>query len=227
MPQTSEQQPSPNQQTTTKRGLARQKKFLDVAEEVFLSKGYAGTSVNEIVCLSGGSLGTLYRLFGNKLGLFEAVFKKKSKELFGHFEEETHWSDDIENSLFNFGQTLQRIAFSPDGTAIYRLVITENNLDQGEIQKIFYRYGPQTAIDMLKNYLQTQIDAGRLELENPQLAATQFLEMIKGPFVLRALFGETITVDEMDAALNQALRIFLQGCKTSQRQEKQTKSVVF
>lgn len=212
MPQTPEHTATTNQQTTTKRGLARQKKFLDVAEQVFLTKGYAGTSVNEIVSLSGGSLGTLYRLFGNKLGLFEAVFKKKSKELFGQFEEETHWTDDIEASLYHFGQTLQHLALSADGTAIYRLVITENNLDQGEIQKIFYRYGPQTAIGMLKSYLQKQIELGRLELEDPELAATQFLEMIKGPFVLRALFGETIAVDEMDSALKQAIRIFLKGC---------------
>lgn len=199
----------------TKRGLARQQKFLEVAESVFMSQGYAGTSVNEIVRLSGGSLGTLYRLFGNKLGLFEAVFKKKSKELFSQFEEASFWDDNLEKSLFRFGQTLQRIALSADGTAIYRLVITENNIDQGEIQKIFYKYGPQTAIQMLSGYLHKQIEEGRIELLDSKLAAAQFIEMIKGPFVNRTLFGETIKESELEMALKQAIQVFLKGCATA------------
>ncbi|WP_373018937.1 TetR/AcrR family transcriptional regulator [Thiomicrorhabdus sp.] len=199
-------------QTTTKRGLARQQKILEVAETVFLSQGYAGSSVNEIVRLSGGSLGTLYRIFGNKLGLFEAVFKKKSKEIFTQFDNDSFWTDNMAESLFSFGQTLQHVALSPDGIAIYRLVITENNLDQGEIQKIFYKYGPQTAATMLENYLKKQVEAGRIELLDCKLAATQFLEMIKGPFVLRTLFCEPVPKEELELALNQAIKIFLGGC---------------
>ncbi|MDG6774117.1 TetR/AcrR family transcriptional regulator [Thiomicrorhabdus sp. ZW0627] len=197
---------------TTKRGLARQQKILEVAETVFLAQGYEGSSVNEIVRLSGGSLGTLYRIFGNKLGLFEAVFKKKSKEIFTQFDDETFWTDDIAESLFQFGRTLQNVALSSDGLAIYRLVITENNLDQGEIQKIFYKYGPQTATTMLENYLKKQMASGRIELMDCKLAATQFLEMIKGPFILRSLFCEEVPEEEIILALNQAIKIFLKGC---------------
>ncbi|MDG6778408.1 TetR/AcrR family transcriptional regulator [Thiomicrorhabdus sp. zzn3] len=201
---------------TTKRGLARQQKFIEVAEHFFLENGYESTSVNEIVKIAGGSLGTLYRLFGNKLGLFEAVFKKKSKELFSQFDRADFWTDDLHNSLFQFGNSLQKLALSRDGIAIYRLVVTENNLDQGEIQKIFYKYGPQTAICMLSTYLQKQLDNGKIELIDPQLAASQFLEMIKGPFTLRALFGEEIQQKELDMALEQAIHIFLQGCRVKQ-----------
>lgn len=203
--------------TPTKRGLARQQKFIEVAERVFLENGYEGTSVNEIVKIAGGSLGTLYRLFGNKLGLFEAVFKKKSKELFSQFEHADFWTDDLHKSLFQFGSTLQTVALSHDGSAMYRLVVTENNLDQGEIQKIFYKYGPQTAIRMLSTYLQKQLDNGKIELIDPQLAASQFLEMIKGPFIFRALFGEEILQKELDTALEQAIHLFLQGCRVKQK----------
>jgi TetR/AcrR family transcriptional repressor of cmeABC operon len=197
---------------STKRGQARQQKLLQVAERTFMENGYAGTSVNEIVREAGGSLGTLYRLFGNKLGLFEAVFRSKSTELFHQFQNDTFWTDDIEHSLSNFGRALQSVALSADGIAIYRLVITENNIDQGEIQKIFYTYGPQTAITMLTGYLQKQQQAGRIQLSSCELAAAQFLEMIKGPFIMRALFGEQITPKELETALNQAIGLFLNGC---------------
>ncbi|MBD3754482.1 MAG: TetR/AcrR family transcriptional regulator [Gammaproteobacteria bacterium] len=197
----------------TKRGLARQQKLLEVAERAFLQNGYAATSVNEIVRQAGGSLGTLYRQFGNKLGLFEAVFKKKSQEIFAPFDDDALWSDDMAKSLYTFGHTLQHIALSADGVAIYRLVVSENNLDQGEIQKIFYKHGPQTAIRVLARYLEKQMKAQRIQLLNAELAAQQFLEMIKGPFVLRALFGESLAEQELETALNQAIMLFLKGCE--------------
>lgn len=108
---------------------------------------------------------------------------------------------------------LQHIALSADGVAIYRLVVSENNLDQGEIQKIFYKHGPQTAIRVLARYLEKQMKAQRIQLLNAELAAQQFLEMIKGPFVLRALFGESLAEQELEAALNQAIMLFLKGCE--------------
>ena len=48
-----------NAEPSNKRGLARQQKFLETAEEMFLTQGYASTSVNEVVRLAGGSLVTL------------------------------------------------------------------------------------------------------------------------------------------------------------------------
>ncbi|WP_127470318.1 TetR/AcrR family transcriptional regulator [Thiomicrorhabdus aquaedulcis] len=200
----------------TKRGLARQQKILEVAEQCFLTQGYAGTSVNEIVKLAGGSLGTLYRVFGNKLGLFEQVFKNKTELLFSPFTQESFGTEDLNATLHHFGKTLQRIALSPNGIAYYRLVVTENNVDQSEIQRIFYTLGPQTAIRVLANYLQKQIALGKLHgTLNTELAAAQFLDMIKGPFLYRALFGETIQETELDLALSQGIQLFLHGAQVN------------
>ncbi|WP_319380536.1 TetR/AcrR family transcriptional regulator [Thiomicrorhabdus sp.] len=201
--------------STNKRGLARQLKILEVAQKHFLSQGYAGTSVNEIVKEAGGSLNTLYRHFGNKLGLFEAVFQAKANELFELFQKTEFWNDDLRTNLSNFGRTLQCVSLSADGIAMYRLVATENNHEQSEIQQIFYQHGPQAAISLLGNYLQKVRDSGQIHLEDPFLAAAQFLEMIKGPFFYRALFGETIEPEEMEKTLSQAVELFLNGCGQS------------
>jgi len=200
---------------TNKRGLARHQKFLETAEALFLTQGYANTSVNEVVKLAGGSLVTLYRMFGNKLGLFEAVFRKKAMAFFNELEEGVVWSDDIERSLFLFGRHLQSVLLSPDGVAIYRLVLQENNVDQKEIQKIYYKYGPQVGIEMLACYLNEQVLANKLDLMDGKLAAAQFMEMIKGPFVNRFLFGESISESEIEMALKQAVKLFLKGSTVS------------
>lgn len=51
----------------------RQSAILDAAESLFLEQGYDRTSLAEIVKRSGGSLATLYELFGNKQGLLHAI----------------------------------------------------------------------------------------------------------------------------------------------------------
>ena len=66
----------------TPKGLERQKRILDAAREVFLEQGYDNASINDIMCRAGGSLSTLYRLFGSKLGLFEAMMEQTSNQVF-------------------------------------------------------------------------------------------------------------------------------------------------
>lgn len=193
------------------RGELRRQKFLSVAEALFLEKGYAGTSVNEVVRLAGGSLNTLYRYFENKLGLFEAVFRQKTDEIFTPFLNCDYWQADIESNLKNFGQALQKVVLSADGVAINRLVVAENNAEQAEIHRIFLEHGPQKAIQILAKYLQCEQQKGTIQLDNPQLAAAQFLEMIKGPFYYRLMFGETIPEHEMQQALEQGVTLFLKG----------------
>lgn len=200
-----------NAEPSNKRGLARQQKFLETAEEMFLTQGYASTSVNEVVRLAGGSLVTLYRMFGNKLGLFEAVFRKKTMTFFNELEEGVVWSDDIERSLLGFGEHMQSVILRADGIAIYRLVLMENNADQQEIQRIYYKYGPQVAIKMLASYLDKQAAADKIVIQDTYLAAAQFMEMIKGPFVNRLLFGEVISEKEVQSALVQGVQIFMKG----------------
>src|SRR5690606_31086104 len=47
-----------------KRGELRTERFIDAATDAFLEKGYRRASLSEIVGRAGGSLSTLYRVFG-------------------------------------------------------------------------------------------------------------------------------------------------------------------
>lgn len=195
------------------RGELRRQKILEVAETLFLEKGYAGTSVNQVVKSAGGSLNTLYRYFDNKLGLFEAVFRKKTDEIFSPFLNCDYWQDDIETNLTNFGRALQKVVLSADGVAINRLVVSENNEEQAQIHRIFLEHGPQKAIQILAKYLDYEQQKGKIHVGNSQLAAAQLLEMIKGPFYYRMMFGQQISPVEIEQALKQGVALFLKGVK--------------
>lgn len=196
------------------RGELRRQRILEVAEQLFMEQGYARTSVNQVVKSAGGSLNTLYRYFDNKLGLFEAVFRKKTDEIFSPFLNCDYWQDDIETNLLRFGRALQAVVLTPDGIAINRLVVAENNDEQAQIHRIFLEHGPQQAIQILASYLECQQQKGSLKITNTQLAAAQFLEMIKGPFYYRMMFGEQIQENEIQQALEQGVALFLKGTTT-------------
>src|SRR3546814_13764796 len=56
------------------------KAILDAAESLLLDQGFDRVSLAAVVGQSGGSLATLYELFGNKQGLLRAVIERVEKE---------------------------------------------------------------------------------------------------------------------------------------------------
>ena len=59
-------------------------RILDAAEEAIAASGFAGASLREIVLTAGVNLATVYYYFNSKLGLMEAVLKRR----FGSLREE-------------------------------------------------------------------------------------------------------------------------------------------
>lgn len=49
--------------------------LLQQAGELFIKRGYAATSIDEIVKVSGAARGSLYSIFGSKQGIFVAALK--------------------------------------------------------------------------------------------------------------------------------------------------------
>ena len=79
---------SPAAATKTGRLEARRERFLEEGRRLFLSKGFAGASVNEIVRLAGGSLATLYNEFGSKEALFAEIMRRRAHVTYGWADHE-------------------------------------------------------------------------------------------------------------------------------------------
>ncbi len=206
-------------QPCTQRGLERRQKILNAAKTVFIEQGYANASINEIVRLSGGSLGTIYRFFGNKLGLFEAFFQQMTHEVFSHFETQVLKQGDIETNLMSFGRQMQRLMFEHDALAIYRLVLTEQSADKADIQRIFFENGPKKLNRILSHYFEQQVQTGRLQIADCDIAAYQFIDMLKGPYHFQAMFGQAVSQEECERTLAQAVSLFLHGARVQKHAE--------
>src|SRR5215470_2225634 len=59
----------------------RRQSLLNAARDVFLEKGYANATIDEVVGRAGGSKATVYALFENKEGLFAALVADCAEEL--------------------------------------------------------------------------------------------------------------------------------------------------
>ncbi|MFA7323950.1 MAG: TetR/AcrR family transcriptional regulator [Candidatus Nanopelagicales bacterium] len=73
--------PEPRSSRVAAHASATQQGLIDSARHLFVSKGYFNTGTEEIVRDAGVTRGALYHHFGNKKGLFLAVFKEIEQDL--------------------------------------------------------------------------------------------------------------------------------------------------
>src|SRR5580700_9527936 len=107
------------------RSDAKRRAILDVASEVFLSQGYAATSMSEIAARLGGSKGTLYNYFRSKEELFSAFItdtcQGPAMAIFDHLPA-SGGGQSIRDRLVNFGVDFLRFILSPRLIALNRVV---------------------------------------------------------------------------------------------------------
>jgi len=195
------------------RGLIRRDRILDAATEVFMQYGYEAASLQEIVSRAGGSLATLYRLFGNKEGLFQSMIERKSQRLLEELDLPHVSGKDPQTVLYNVGISFLDVVLSPDAMSLHRLLIAESGRNP-RLREIFLETAPERSTKAVADYLESQVKAGRLALDDCSLAAGQFLSMLKGSYHMRSLMGEEIVLSdaERDRVVRHAIRLFLRGC---------------
>lgn len=115
--------------TTPDRLDKRKAAFVEAAHTLFLEQGYEHTTLADIVTMAGGSLATLYKLFGNKEGLLIAVVHGQTEsgaDIVAHAATSKLTPRQI---LFHIGQRLHERFLQKDMMALLRVVITRSMAD--------------------------------------------------------------------------------------------------
>jgi len=197
----------------TPRGEARRSALLVAAREVFLEQGYEGTSIEEIVRRVGGSKASLYSYFGSKEGLFWEMAGELTDEFIEELAVPTQADADLENTLNTIGLRFLRGFLDPAGCRMFRTLIAESQRFP-ELAQRFFERGPQCARQALGQYLRLQQEAGRIDCADPQMAASQLLELVKGPPHARVMLSMPPFLPGFDPQQHVAgaVRLFLYGC---------------
>ncbi|HET6655609.1 MAG TPA: TetR/AcrR family transcriptional regulator C-terminal domain-containing protein, partial [Gammaproteobacteria bacterium] len=84
-----------------------------------------------------------------------------------------------------------------------------------ELREIYYRSGPDLAVETLSAYLQEQTRRGVLRVTQPRIAAEQFFAMLGGHLQIRALLGldPTPPAEKVKAYVDNAVSTFLAGVR--------------
>lgn len=184
--------------------------IMDGARRTFLAHGYDGASMGDIAKAAGVSKGTLYVYFENKEALFEALILEERHQLAEALFQLDADEPDVKSVLRGLGLTFLEIAGRPEYIASVRTVIGASDKFP-RFGQVFFEAGPCQGILRLQAYLDAQVAAGRLVIDDTRLAAQQFLDLCQAWLLKRLLFavGGPPTAAERRYYVDSAIRMFL------------------
>ena len=195
-----------------KRGEVRVERFIDAATAVFIENGYRHARLSDIVARAGGSLATLYRVFGDKEGLAHAIIQRRLRDLELRLQDLKMEGLRPEQAL---GQAAVRIAEGlavPESVVLHRIVIGEGQSFPA-LRDWFFEHAVASLRNTLRDYFAQEVAAGRLVMASPALASTHFFTMLFGDLVIRISSGNLRAVDAGALRLHalDAVDVFLHG----------------
>ncbi len=130
----------------------KQQEILDVASAWFLSHGFQGASINVMAREAGISKETIYRYYGSKEELFEAVIARELAEYQRRLQLLDTQPDSLslEAALTLAAETILTVVGSERTRALRRLVFREAEKSP-EIGEYYYEIGPRTAYRHLES----------------------------------------------------------------------------
>jgi AcrR family transcriptional regulator len=194
-----------------KRGEMRVERFLDAATEVFTEKGYQHARLSEIVALAGGSLATLYRVFGDKEGLAHAIIQRGLRDLSERLQVNLSGLPP-EQALHLTAEQFSDSVASDQFHVIHRIVIGEGQSFPA-LRDWYFDHGVGALRSHLCEYFEQEVAAGRLRMASPTMASSQFFMMLFGDLVIRISSGNVQRIDATELRLyaRDAVENFLHG----------------
>jgi TetR/AcrR family transcriptional repressor of mexJK operon len=198
---------------TRPRSIRKRAAILAGAKEVFLEQGYGSASMDIISERADVSKRTIYKHFVSKYDLFSAVVRRLCTNVLPPAEEIDAYKDkSIEESLHTLAVQFLHEIYHPDQVALFRTIIAEAR-QFPELGATFYD-GPISASEhKIGAYFLYVVRTGELTFERPEIAAAQFLGLLKGDMHLRLLFMKRKRANrsEIDKEAHSAVNLFLQG----------------
>lgn len=175
----------------------RHEAILDAAETLFIEQGYDRTSLAEIVRRSGGSLATLYELFGNKQGLLHAIATRwRDEAMLTRMERSPVGAQSNVDTLMSYVTSELEFRRSPRAVALMRMLVSECLRDR-DFALQTYRDLHMPTIRELSDLFADWTAAGEATIDDPEAAAHLFASIISGDTILNTLAGiEDGTLDE-------------------------------
>ncbi|MCD2443356.1 TetR/AcrR family transcriptional regulator [Agromyces sp. SYSU K20354] len=149
--------------------------ILDAATDLFLEFGYDRTSLARVAERAGVSKATLFKQFPTKAELFEATVLAAGDAPDGVPVDPP--SGDFRAGLVTLGLAYVELLCRPRMADLIRAVIAESPRFP-ELRERTFDFGTLPVLASLRRYFRAETAAGTADVDDLDLAATQFLGMI-------------------------------------------------
>jgi len=187
--------------------LSTKDKIIEAAVELVNEKGYKGATTKELAARAGVNEVTLFRHYGNKKGILEAVIRKygSMEPLENTFEAKVIW--DVEKDLKMLVREYQLLLEQK------KTIILLSLKEAGEFPELneLTKHIPQKYIKILKGYFEKMIEKEKIKKANPTTLATNFVLMNFGYFLLKTRINPVGEVYPIDDFIEKNIDFFIQS----------------
>ncbi len=186
---------------------------LTAAESVFLRSGYAATSMDEVAAEAGVSKRTVYTNFGSKEQLFADVITRRCAAVLP--DPETYAAavgKSPEEGLVLLATGFLTALFDPAQIELYQTVVAAARR-QPNVGRIMFEGPILQTQNFFADFLRGHSAAGRLALEDVDLAAAQLIALLKTNVHMKLLFARPVQMSKkwITESARASVRLFLYG----------------
>jgi len=198
-----------------KKSEEKRQQILEAALALFKEVGFEAASMNELSNRVGGSKATLYGYFASKEEIFSSVMLVAAEDDLSAMQQALETPDQsLEAALLEFGLHYLTFNYGASVIAARRLAIAEAN--RGSIGQVMFERGVLRLRAKLADFLKTKQASGEFRAPNMQLAAMQFLGLLRAEFDVEALLGiqENFSKSQIKTAAKNAVTLFVNGYRS-------------
>ncbi|MEG0246169.1 MAG: TetR/AcrR family transcriptional regulator [Pseudomonas sp.] len=192
--------------------LAKREAILEAAKTLFLSLGYANTSMDAVAAAAGVSKLTVYSHFNDKQTLFGSAVMATCQGQLPDLLFEYPEGAALEDVLLTIARGFQALISSDESVKLSRLIFALGSQDPG-FGEYFYEAGPKRVLAGMEALLRGVDQRGLLHIDNPLRAAEHFFCLVKGAPDYRLLLGcaGPLEGDEAEAHVREVVGVFMRA----------------
>ena len=205
---------------TREEAARREARIVEVARQLFIERGFDSTSIDAVAEAAGVSKPTLYARYRDKRALFEAVLNERVREwlapLSAAAEALTLQAEprDAEEVLNALSRILLARSQDPGAAALTRCIVAQA-LQFPDLAKLAYEEGWLRGVRAVARLLEVLVAQGQIEIDDVEIAADLFLNLILGRSSKQALYGIQVDSEAQENRRRAAVALFLAGVRRS------------
>jgi TetR/AcrR family transcriptional regulator, mexJK operon transcriptional repressor len=204
---------------TREEAEARDARLLDVATSLFMERGFDGTSIDAVAEAAGVSKPTVYARYRDKRDLFAAVLRGRIRKWLAPVSaaceaQATETSPkSIKTTLHELSRHMVAYTLAPEAGALQR-ILSAQAVQFPELAKLANEEGWLRTVRGVSSVLRQAAARGQIKVDDPDLAADMFLNLVLGHCKRLALYGIAADPKTVERHRKAAVDFFLNGIRT-------------